>query len=137
MLLVLNFIMLAIAIAIPIAIGLAITLGVDAGQWLWLVFRCQVIRIFLLIGKLAPASAGAFLLAPVAGSGIASILWVSAMGFPRALSDGRKKPTPERLLPSAPCERGLGSFLYCAPSSRSLRLAAKLRSSTELSAGRC
>ena len=37
----------------------------------------------------------------------------------------------------APCERGLGSFLYCAASNCSLRLAAKLRSSTELSAGRC
>ena len=102
MLLVLNFIMLAIAIAIPIAIGLAITLGVDAGQWLWLVFRCQVIRIFLLIGKLAPASVGVFLFAPVAGSGIASILWVSAIGFPRALSDGRKKPTPRAASPQCP-----------------------------------
>lgn len=108
MLLVLNFIMLAIAIAIPIAIGLAITLGVDAGQWLWLVFRCQVIRIFLLIGKLAPASAGAFLLAPVAGSGIASILWVSAMGFPRALSDGRKSRPPSGFSPVPPVSAAWG-----------------------------
>lgn len=107
--------MLAIAIAIPIAIGLAITLGVDAGQWLWLVFGCQVIRIFLLIGKLVPASAGAFLLAPVAGSGIASILWVSAMGFPRALSDGRKKPTPPSgFSPVPPVSAAWGvSFIAC------------------------
>ena len=59
-LLVLNFIMLAIAIAIPIAIGLAIPLGVDAGQSLCLVFRCQVIRIFLLIDKRPQLRLGPF-----------------------------------------------------------------------------